>query len=595
MERRTIVQIPSMASLNNEGASFSSSTHRWEYDVFLSFRGEDTREGFTSHLYKALSNKGINTFFDDIDLPRGEEISEKLIQAIKNSSILVIVFSENYAESKWCLDELAEIVKCREEDQEVKIRPIFYNVDPSEIRNQKGKFGRELDEHEEKFKNNKDKVQRWRDALEKAAKAAGWHYKKGNATCKSESQFIQYIVEEISNAKSNRMSLYVAEYPVGINSRAEAIESLLDIGEVVRQQAPDILEKRSRLYCYKDSLEVLTRNKGSENIRGIMLHSPRSVKVQLHTEAFRRMENLKFLIVKNVHICKPLKFLPHSLIFLKWPNYPFHWPSEYFPEQLVAIEMPNSCIRLPKLISQERRLENLTDVNLCGLPQSIRRVNAEGCMLLDTQSPSGLLNQVIEIIGILPSRVCGTARSNKLMDPQLTNYFPSETEGAESEDGDISMDPQFSNHFPSETEDVEYEDWVNRHEITCCGTEMPKWVNHQSVDNSIFFFVGRKFPKLVVCIVAGKRFDGTVDISVDISINGYKNHEISTFFCNNTLFLFSPTQRSLQRRLNESNPTDQNLVEVSITYNTRNSIKRLGVQVDDVVEYLPTSKKQRTR
>ncbi|KAF3947498.1 hypothetical protein CMV_026376 [Castanea mollissima] len=822
MERRTIVQIPSMASLNNEGASFSSSTHRWEYDVFLSFRGEDTREGFTSHLYKALSNKGINTFFDDIDLPRGEEISEKLIQAIKNSSILVIVFSENYAESKWCLDELAEIVKCREEDQEVKIRPIFYNVDPSEIRNQKGKFGRELDEHEEKFKNNKDKVQRWRDALEKAAKAAGWHYKKGNATCKSESQFIQYIVEEISNAKSNRMSLYVAEYPVGINSRAEAIESLLDIGEVVRQQAPDILEKRSRLYCYKDSLEVLTRNKGSENIRGIMLHSPRSVKVQLHTEAFRRMENLKFLIVKNVHICKPLKFLPHSLIFLKWPNYPFHWPSEYFPEQLVAIEMPNSCIRLPKLISQERRLENLTDVNLCGcefitklpklwapnlenlnlsfcqnlveideyfgsleklefwdldycrnlqilpsqlrlkslrsfylhgcsrleklpnfhpemeclkalvlsesgirevpssiehltkleelrlddcknlrdlpdsiyklqqlpdlwtptaklrptrnsfdgssgygfvnmtelvlrdldlercmfeldllmkpdyfpalkridlsgtnivtipesisrfprleeleisyckllheiqgLPQSIRRVNAEGCMLLDTQSPSGLLNQVIEIIGILPSRVCGTARSNKLMDPQLTNYFPSETEGAESEDGDISMDPQFSNHFPSETEDVEYEDWVNRHEITCCGTEMPKWVNHQSVDNSIFFFVGRKFPKLVVCIVAGKRFDGTVDISVDISINGYKNHEISTFFCNNTLFLFSPTQRSLQRRLNESNPTDQNLVEVSITYNTRNSIKRWGVHVectcppreDDAVDY----------
>ena len=44
------------------------------------------------------------------------------------------------------------------------------------------------------------------------------------------------------------------------------------------------------------------------------------------------------------------------------------------------------------------------------------------------------------------------------MDPQLTNYFPSETEGAESEDHDISMDPQFSNNFPPETEGVEYED-----------------------------------------------------------------------------------------------------------------------------------------
>ena len=94
---------------------------------------------------------------------------------------MVIVFSENYAESKWCLDELAEIVECRKKDQEVQIRPIFYNVDPSEIRNQNGKFGNALANHEKKFKNNKDKdkVQRWRDALKKAASASGWQYKKG--------------------------------------------------------------------------------------------------------------------------------------------------------------------------------------------------------------------------------------------------------------------------------------------------------------------------------------------------------------------------------------------------------------------------------
>ena len=170
-----------MASLNIEGASPSSSTRQWEYTVFLSFRGKDTCEGFPNYLYRALGNKGINTIINDIDLPRGEEISKNFIQAIKNSSILVIVFSENYAESKWCLDELAEIVECRKKDQEVQIRPIFYNVDPSEIRNQNGKFGTALANHEKKFKNNKDKdkVQRWRDALKKAASASGWHYKKG--------------------------------------------------------------------------------------------------------------------------------------------------------------------------------------------------------------------------------------------------------------------------------------------------------------------------------------------------------------------------------------------------------------------------------
>ena len=167
-----------MGFLNNIEATSSSSTRRWEYDVFLSFRGEDTHEGFTRHLYKTLDDKGIDTFIGD-KLPRGEEISEELIQAIKNSSILVIVFSENYAKSKWCLDELAEIVECREKDQEVKIRSIFYKVDPSEIRNQKGKFGSALANHEKEFENNKDKVQRWRNALRKAADASGWHYKKG--------------------------------------------------------------------------------------------------------------------------------------------------------------------------------------------------------------------------------------------------------------------------------------------------------------------------------------------------------------------------------------------------------------------------------
>ena len=167
-----------MASLNNEGASFSSSTHRWEYAVFLSFRGEDTREGFTGYLYKALCGKGIHTFIDD-KLQKREEIYEELIQSIKNSLILVVVFSENYAKSKWCLDELVEIVECREKDQEVQIRPVFYNVDPSEIRNQKGNFGKALTEHEKKLKDNKNRVQRWGDALRKAANKNGWHYKKG--------------------------------------------------------------------------------------------------------------------------------------------------------------------------------------------------------------------------------------------------------------------------------------------------------------------------------------------------------------------------------------------------------------------------------
>ena len=50
-----------------------------------------------------------------------------------------------------------------------------------------------------------------------------------NDSC-TEFEFIQEIVEEISNSILNRMPLFVAKYPVGINSRVEPIMLQLDIG-----------------------------------------------------------------------------------------------------------------------------------------------------------------------------------------------------------------------------------------------------------------------------------------------------------------------------------------------------------------------------
>ena len=159
-----------MALVINKGASSSSFTHQSEnFDVFLSFRGEDTRCGFISHLYEALYKRGIHTFFDD-NLPRGAKISAQLFKTIENSTILMIIFSENYASSTWCLDELAKIVECKKNDQ--LIIPVFYKVNPSEIRKQNGKFRDALAEHEKNM--DYRKVQRWRNALREAANLSGW-------------------------------------------------------------------------------------------------------------------------------------------------------------------------------------------------------------------------------------------------------------------------------------------------------------------------------------------------------------------------------------------------------------------------------------
>ena len=167
-----------MALVSSKGglssSSSSSFTHQLKnFDIFLNFRGEDTRLGFIGHLHNALCQQGINTFIDD-NFQRGEEISAGLLKIIESSRISIIVFSENYSSSTWCLDELAKIVERRKNGQLVRL--VFYNVDPSKVRNQKGKFGEALSKHEEKIKDNK-KLHSWREALHEVANISGWHCK----------------------------------------------------------------------------------------------------------------------------------------------------------------------------------------------------------------------------------------------------------------------------------------------------------------------------------------------------------------------------------------------------------------------------------
>ena len=141
-----------------------------KHDVFVSFRGEDTRNNFTNHLYAALDRKGIITYRDDISLPKGEEIGPELVKAIETSKVAVIVFSKNYATSKWCLDELVKILKCKRRFNQ-KVLTIFYHVTPSDVRAHKGKFRKAFPNCKRK------KVRRWEAALKEAANLAGLELK----------------------------------------------------------------------------------------------------------------------------------------------------------------------------------------------------------------------------------------------------------------------------------------------------------------------------------------------------------------------------------------------------------------------------------
>ncbi|KAB1227127.1 TMV resistance protein N [Morella rubra] len=154
--------------------SCSSSTPKGKYEVFLSFHGPDTRKRFTDHLYHALKEKGIHTFRDDKTLKQGEYISEGLLKAIQESTYVIVVISKSYAFSKWCLIELAEIVRCKKEMRLIVV-PVFYNVDPSDVREQTRSFAKAFVKHEKDPKVGMKTIQTWRAALTEVGSISGWN------------------------------------------------------------------------------------------------------------------------------------------------------------------------------------------------------------------------------------------------------------------------------------------------------------------------------------------------------------------------------------------------------------------------------------
>ena len=165
-------------SPSSSSSSSSIITHRCTYDVFLSFRGKDTRHNFTGDLYNALHKKGINTTFidgddDELKTKREEEISQTLVKSIEGSRTSVVVLSRNYASSTWCLDQLVKILECKQTKGQV-VLPVFWKVDPSDVRHQRKSFAKALAQLEDNTK-----MQSWKTALKNVANLSGWHIARG--------------------------------------------------------------------------------------------------------------------------------------------------------------------------------------------------------------------------------------------------------------------------------------------------------------------------------------------------------------------------------------------------------------------------------
>lgn len=139
-------------------------------DVFLNFRGLETRNGFTDHLYQRLVVAGFAVFRDDCELV-GELIREGLFRAIEKSKIAIPIISEHYGGSKWCLAELTMIMS-RHAEQHLSVFPIFYEVGISDVRDQGGEFGHAFNELAKHHPS--EEVEEWREVLRSVTRIKGW-------------------------------------------------------------------------------------------------------------------------------------------------------------------------------------------------------------------------------------------------------------------------------------------------------------------------------------------------------------------------------------------------------------------------------------
>ncbi|KAF7848191.1 hypothetical protein BT93_L2207, partial [Corymbia citriodora subsp. variegata] len=99
--------------------------------------------------------------------------------------------------------------------------PIFFKVNPSDIRKLRGNFGRGFAKTEEAYSGDKRDIKRWKDALRKVVDLAGIELKDGYET-----QFVEQIMGELENKLGAWLSYVVGDL-VGMHSRvANVVEYL---------------------------------------------------------------------------------------------------------------------------------------------------------------------------------------------------------------------------------------------------------------------------------------------------------------------------------------------------------------------------------
>jgi hypothetical protein len=241
------LSLPSTSSCSSTSASTSyAHNNSYVYDVFLNHRGPDCKKTFATDLYNRLRGYGLRVFLDQKELQEGDDLTAQIKGAILKASVHIAIFSQNYAKSNWCLDELLLMLQSR-----ATILPVFYvGVKPSDLRwvqrEHEGVYARALREleikktfdtqtHQDRPRYQPDTIEKWRKALSDAANISGFELENYNG---EQHRIIQRIVEGV--LKNFKRPVHVAKYPIGLDKKVKDFEMQMSL----QQQSSETKETR---------------------------------------------------------------------------------------------------------------------------------------------------------------------------------------------------------------------------------------------------------------------------------------------------------------------------------------------------------------
>ena len=101
------------------------------HDVFISHASED-KDAFVRPLANALTNEGLNVWFDEMTLRIGDSLRQKIDKGLTSSKVGLVVLPPSFIDKGWTNYELDGIVTRAVSGEQVLL-PIWHNITKQQV------------------------------------------------------------------------------------------------------------------------------------------------------------------------------------------------------------------------------------------------------------------------------------------------------------------------------------------------------------------------------------------------------------------------------------------------------------------------------